>query len=76
MLTWQQTGLLASLLVALCCFAAVISSAEGEAPKATPKWEYKKVWRPFEDELNKLGAEGWEMVCPGETNSVWMKRAK
>lgn len=76
MLTWPQTGIVASVALALCCLASVLDSAEGEAPKAVPKWEYKKVWRPYEDELNKLGAEGWEMVCPGEANAVWMKRPK
>ena len=27
------------------------------------KWEYKTVYSPRANELNKLGAEGWELVC-------------
>ena len=28
-----------------------------------PAWEYKVTFRLVEDELNKLGAEGWELVA-------------
>jgi hypothetical protein len=36
-------------------------------------WEYKIVYdyaRPFEERLNKLGLEGWELVAVTVNNSV------
>lgn len=40
------------------------------------KWEYKKLWfglnglkmSDFENELNKLGDEGWRVICATEVD--------
>ena len=51
------------------------------------KWEYKKLWFGFnglkmadlEDELNKLGNEGWRVVCATEVDQgmrVLLERQK
>ncbi len=39
------------------------------------KWEYKTVWDNFQlndNELNKLGAEGWELIAFNKASSqIW-----
>lgn len=51
------------------------------------KWEYKLIWfglnglkmSEFETELNKLGDDGWEVICATETSHttrVLLKRRK
>lgn len=51
------------------------------------KWEYKKLWfglnglkmSEFETELNKLGDDGWEVICATELDQglrVLLKRRK
>lgn len=43
---------------------------------AVPKWEYKAVLHVDDTELNKLGKEGWELVCCGGKggNYLFFKR--
>lgn len=42
------------------------------------KWEYKRVEGCDEEDLNKLGAEGWELVATLSVGSCWFifKRPK
>lgn len=45
------------------------------------KWEYKVVVRVKDDELNILGAEGWELVAVtfneyGQPSAFYFKRPK
>jgi RNA polymerase sigma factor (sigma-70 family) len=47
----------------------------------TPQWEYKVTTVPLvgltpEQELNKLGEEGWELVTSGEKGALVFKRQK
>lgn len=41
-----------------------------------PKWEYKAVLHVDDEALNKLGKEGWELVCAGGKggNYLFFKR--
>ena len=47
-----------------------------------PQWEYKIVYSSItEEELNRLGEQGWEVVCPSDTprgniEKLLMKRPK
>jgi hypothetical protein len=67
------------LLGSLVCFVGCSTSdevvfAQGGAGATNVKWEYKLV-RSTEEELNKLGSEGWELVCV-EADRAFFKRKK
>lgn len=48
--------------VVLICLAAWPGSGQ-RARTAKVVWEYKIVYTSSEDELNKLGADGWELTA-------------
>jgi hypothetical protein len=41
-----------------------------------PRWEYMQILNVDDEGLNKLGADGWELVCSGGKggNSLFFKR--
>lgn len=74
--------LMVALIVFLSMFAWT-SYAAKESPKSS-KWEYKVAYTASEDELNRLGGDGWELVttyvsAPDRSNSTpycILKRAR
>lgn len=44
------------------------------APWTGPRWEYRYVKDPKEDELNELGAQGWEVVGISEPTNMTQGR--
>lgn len=40
------------------------------------RWEYKRLWisSDFDNDLKKLGEEGWELVAITQDSIFWLKR--
>ena len=71
----------AALLVAavLCLLAATVYGRQAST-SARQTWEYKQSCKPKDDEMNRLGAEGWEMVTGFQSGNgvtcLFYKRAR
>lgn len=50
-------------LIILLCLAGWANSAQKIKSTRQTAWEYKIVYTASEDELNKLGAEGWDLTA-------------
>src|SRR5688572_28770998 len=37
--------------------------SQAEGPRSGVKWEYKQLSNPTEEQMNKLGEDGWELVA-------------
>ena len=64
------------LLVAIFAWG---SYAEPKTNQSAQRWEYKIVYTASEDELNRLGGQGWELTTvygAGSTPYCMFKRAK
>ncbi len=40
------------------------------------KWEYLILQAPMEDELNRYGSQGWELVAIDQSSRFYLKRPK
>ncbi len=59
----------------------MVREIPGTVPKAEePRWEYKTVIGARTQDLNALGADGWELVAaipqPGDQTAYYFKRRK
>jgi len=66
------------VLVGLLVFAAVMAYSQNNQTQ-TVRWEYKVIlsvkYSLIEEETNKLGAQGWELVAVnGNGPSMYFKR--
>jgi hypothetical protein len=50
--------------------------ARNDVAMQIPRWEYKQVLNVDDEELNKMGRQGWELVCSGGKggNYLFFKR--
>lgn len=71
----------ALVIAALPCLLAASVYGRQAAPPARQAWEYKQSCKPKDDDMNRLGAEGWEMVSAIYTGNtgvtcLFYKRAR
>ena len=69
------------LAIGSILMVAILAWGIYAAPKAneSKRWEYKIAYTSSEDELNRLGAQGWELTTAygaGSTPYCIFKRAK
>ena len=60
------------LVIGAILMVAIVSWGNQAAPKANEgkRWEHKIAYTASEDELNRLGAQGWELAAAYSTAST------
>jgi hypothetical protein len=67
---WKRTAI---ILLLLLSGLVGLNAYAGSKDRAKPRWEYKAVGFPtaqYENELNLLGAQGWELVTVTEVGGA------
>lgn len=62
-------------LLLIIAFAAGQQSARSVSAQTRQRWEYQTI-RKRNDQLNKLGEDGWEAVNMTDNDFVLLKRSK
>jgi hypothetical protein len=75
----MKNSKLFTILAILLLGVFVLTNHSVQGGSLAGKWEYKIVYTASEDELNHLGAQGWEVTTAygtGSTPYCILKRAK
>jgi hypothetical protein len=79
-MTTRKQWILVFALLLLLTSIGWTAAGQKKEPAKPQAWEYQYVNNPREDHINRLGAEGWEMVGfiqnQGYPKEFYFKRAK